>query len=440
MPETRNASPRYKAVQKGFSNLSCEISHMEHTVRDLSLAPGGERKIEWAQARMPVLRALREQHVQMEPLKGVKVGVCLHLEAKTAVLCSTMQELGAEVSVTSSNPLTTQDDVAAALASRVSHVFSWRGETQEEYALNLGRVLDQAPDVLVDDGADLSVMATQRNVSQRVIGATEETTTGLKRFRSMKREGVLRFPVIAVNDARSKRLFDNRFGSGQSVVDGLMRATNVIIAGKRCVVVGYGWVGMGVAERLRGMGARVIVTEVDPFRALEAHFDGYEVMKMDEAAPIGDIFITCTGVKDVVGRRHFSVMKDGAMLANAGHFDVEVNVRELEEMSVSQEQARPNVTKFTLKDGRDLFVLAEGRLVNIAAADGHPIEIMDMSFSLQLLSVLYLVRNRGNLQDDVLPVPPEVDRRVAELKLEAEGIGVDSLTPAQKEYLESWRA
>jgi len=392
----------------------------------------------WARARMPVINALEARFSREKPLKGVGVGACLHLEAKTAVLCAIMQELGAQVSVTASNPLTTQDDVAAALTKEVSHVYAWRGETAEEYSLNLGMVLDSKPDVLVDDGADLSVMAMERGRGKGIIGATEETTTGVRRFRNLERDGVLGFPVIPVNDAFSKHLFDNRFGSGQSVVDGLLRSTNMNIAGRRCVVVGYGWVGEGVAERLRGMGARVVVCEVDPFKALEAHFEGFEVMPMREAARVADVIVSCTGCDDVVGKRHFGLLKDGVILANAGHFDVEVNVKELRKAAVKAEEVRPNVTQFTLKDGRRLYLLAEGRLVNIAAADGHPIEIMDMSFSLQLLSVLYLVRHRGRMERKVLPVPPDVDIEVAQLKLENEGIRIDTLTKAQKKYLDSW--
>jgi len=412
---------------------------VRHALKDAGLAPAGERKMKWARTRMPVLRELAARYMDKKPLDGLKIGICLHLEAKTAVLCELMQELGAHLSVTGSNPLTTQDDVAAALSNKVSHVYAWRGETPDEYSRNLGRVLDAEPDLIVDDGADLSVMAIERGLAKKIVGVTEETTTGVRRFRNMEHDKALAFPVIAVNDAYSKRFFDNRFGSGQSVADGLMRATNMMLGGKRCVVLGYGWVGRGVAERLRGLGARVIVTEVDPFKALEAHFEGFEVMPMDKAAKIGDVFVTCTGGYDVVGGRHFEMMKDGAVLANAGHFDVEVNVKALRELAVKQEEVRPNVIQFTLKDGRNLLLLAEGRLVNIAAADGHPIEIMDLIFSIQLLSVLYLVNNKGRLPNRVLPVPADVDREVVQMKLRNEGVEVDRLSKAQKEYLESWR-
>ncbi|HVP22396.1 MAG TPA: adenosylhomocysteinase [Conexivisphaerales archaeon] len=411
---------------------------MKDSVKDLSLAPSGAKKMKWARARMPVIATLASRLAKERPLEGVKVGACLHLEAKTAVLCATMQELGAEVAVTGSNPLTTQDDVAAALARDVSHVYAWRGETPEEYERNLGLVLDTQPSVLVDDGADLSVMAMGRGMAERITGVTEETTTGVRRFRNMEREGKLPFPVVAVNDAYSKHLFDNRFGSGQSVVDGLMRSTNMILAGRRCVVAGFGWVGRGVAERLRGMGARTVVCEVDPFKALEAHFEGFEVLPMDDAVRTADVIVSCTGGEDIVGRRHFAKMKDGAILANAGHFDVEVNVKELREVAVNREEVRPNVTQFTLKGGKKLYLLADGRLVNIAAADGHPIEIMDMSFSLQLMSVVHLVRNGDRLENRVISVPRELDEEVARLRLKADGVAFDSLSRRQRAYLGRW--
>ncbi len=399
----------------------------------------GHRKIEWALARMRVLSSLVSEMERERPLEGVAVGMSLHLEAKTAVLAMSLERLGARVSITSSNPLSTQDDVAAALSELVHRVYAWRGESEEEYEENHRRVLMDSPQILVDDGADLSVMAHSMGVADRIYGATEETTTGVMRFRAMEREGVLRFPVIAVNDARSKHLYDNRFGSGQSVVDGILRATNVQLGGKRAVVLGYGWVGKGVAERLRGMGARVIVVEVDPFKALEAYMDGYEVMGSMDAARVGDIFVTCTGNVNVLTERHFRVMKDGAILANAGHFDVEVDVRSLRAMATSEEEVRPNVRQFLMPDGRRLYLIGEGRLVNLVAADGHPIEVMDMSFATQLLAVLYLVRNRGKLERRVHLLPEELDEEVARRKLAVEGITIDSLTEEQRRYLESWR-
>jgi len=411
---------------------------LEHAIRDPSLAPEGRRKLEWAWARMPVLRRLRERFLEKRPLEGRRVGVCLHLEAKTALLAITLQELGAEVSITSSNPLTTQDDVAAALAERVSHVYSWYNETMEEYEANVARVAESRPDIIVDDGGDLGVTLHKKGLAENVLGGTEETTTGVLRYRAMEGDGVLRFPVIAVNNAKSKRIFDNKYGSGQSVVDGIMRTTNMLIAGKYAVVVGYGWVGKGIASRLRGLGAKVIVCEVDPFSALEAHFDGFEVMRMDEAASLGDIFITATGNIKPITVEHFHKMKDGAVLANAGHFDVEVDVRGLKSIAKEVRNVRRNVDEYVLPDGRRLYLLAEGRLVNIAAGDGHPIEIMDLSFATQLLSVIYLLENGERMEAKVYDVPPEIDREVALQKLEAENIRIDVLTEEQKKYLRQW--
>jgi adenosylhomocysteinase len=408
-------------------------------VREPGSAAAGRRKIEWAMGRMRVLGALVRELEPERPLEGMRVGMSLHLEAKTAALAISLERLGARVSITSSNPLSTQDDVAAALAESVDRVYAWRGETEEEYLRNHRRVLDDGPQLIVDDGADLSVMAHETGAAPGIIGATEETTTGVLRFRAMEREGVLRFPVIAVNDAMSKHLYDNRFGSGQSVLDGVMRATNMQVGGKRVVVIGYGWVGKGVAERFRGMGARVSVVEVDPFKALEAYMDGYEVLGSMAAARVGDIFITCTGNVRVLTAEHFRVMKDGAVLANAGHFDVEVDVRALRSMAASEEEVRPNVREFRMGDGRRLYLLGEGRLVNLVAADGHPIEVMDMSFATQLLAVVYLARNRGRLESRVHPLPRELDEKVVRTKLAIEGIEIDSLTEEQRRYLESWR-
>lgn len=405
-----------------------------HRIKDRSLAPFGRKKIAWAEERMKVLKSLFLERKDEKPLKGLRVGMALHLEAKTAVLASYVQELGAEVSITSSNPLTTQDDVAAALADRVSHVYAWRGETEEEYMENIRAVLSDGPDIIVDDGADLIVEAHRMGLKVR--GATEETTTGVRRVKALEREGKLAFPVIAVNDALGKYLFDNRFGSGQSVVDGIMRATNIMIGGKEVVVVGYGWVGRGVAHRMKGMGARVTVVEVDPFRALEAHFDGYKVTTMDEASISGDIFITCTGNINVITEKHFERMKDGALLANAGHFNVEVDIKSLERMAVKVEDARPNVRRYVMPDGRKLYLLAEGRLVNIAAGDGHPIEVMDLSFSLQFMSILYLAKEE--VGPKLLQVPREVDEAVVRRFLELEGVRLEKLTEEQKEYLAGW--
>ncbi len=411
---------------------------LEHAIRDPSLAPEGRKKLEWAWARMPVLKRLREKFLEKRPLSGKKVGVCLHLEAKTALLAITLQELGAEVSITSSNPLTTQDDVAAALAERVSHVYSWYNETLEEYEMNVLRVAENRPDLIVDDGGDLGVLLHKRGWAENVLGGTEETTTGVLRYKAMESDGVLKFPVIAVNNAKSKRIFDNKYGSGQSVVDGIMRTTNMLIAGKYAVVVGYGWVGRGIASRLKGLGAKVIVCEVDPFSALEAHLDGFEVMRMEDAASIGDLFVTATGNIKPITVEHFYRMKDGAILANAGHFDVEVDVKGLKSIAKEKRSVRKNIDEYILPDGRRLYLLAEGRLVNIAAGDGHPIEIMDLSFATQLLSIIYLLENCEKMENKVYEVPQEIDREVVLQKLESENIRIDVLTEEQKAYLRQW--
>jgi adenosylhomocysteinase len=404
----------------------------------MSLSSEGEKKLEWAWTRMPILRRLREELGASVQLKGIRIGMCLHLEAKTALLASTLEELGAEVSITSSNPLTTQDDVAAALTKRVSHVYSWYNETPKEYLENLHRVIENRPNIIVDDGGDLGVLIHKEKMADGMLGGTEETTTGVLRYRAMEKDGALRFPVIAVNNAKSKRIFDNKYGSGQSVVDGIVRTTNVLVAGKKVVVAGYGWVGRGIALRFKGLGGRITICETDPFSALEAHLDGFEVATMEEASRFGDIFITATGNKDVISKRHFANMKDGAILANAGHFDVEVDVRGLKEICRGSRNVRKNVEEYTLPDGRRLYLLAEGRLVNIAAADGHPIEIMDMSFATQLLSVFYLTKER-KLDNRVHDVPYDIDEKIALLKLKSEGIEIDTLTEEQKEYLRQWR-
>jgi len=412
---------------------------MQHQVKDLNLKDQGKKKIDWASKRMYVLNELVKQYEKEQPLKGVKVGISLHLEAKTAYLAISLKKLGAEVSITSSNPITAQDDVAAALTDYVDHVYAWRGETPEEYELNHMRILEVKPNIIIDDGADLSIMSIKKEVYHSIYGVSEETTTGVRRLRALERDGILKFPAIAVNDAKGKYLYDNRFGSGQSVVDGLMRSTNSMIGGKEVVVVGYGWVGKGVAERLRGLGARVTVVEVDPFKALEAYFDGYKVTNMDEASRYGDIFITCTGDVKVITGKHMLNMKDGAFLSNAGHFDVEIDMAWLRENAKYVGEARPNVSEYVLPNGKKIYVLAEGRLVNLGAADGHPIEIMDLSFSLQLMSVLYLNENRNNLQKKVYTVPEEIDKKVVETFLNVNGIVLEKLTDEQKSYLESWR-
>ncbi|HDI86470.1 MAG TPA: adenosylhomocysteinase [Candidatus Korarchaeota archaeon] len=412
-----------------------------YRVRDISLAPSGAEKIMWVSRFMPVLRRIGERFREEKPLEGLRVAACLHVEMKTAFLALTLQQAGAEVSLAASNPLTTQDDVAAALAEEGVRVFAWRGETEEEYFENIDRALDLRPDLVIDDGADMiaRLHSHRTELLDGVMGATEETTTGVIRLRAMEREGVLRIPVVAVNDALCKYLFDNRYGTGQSTWDGIMRATNLLIAGKSVVVAGYGWVGRGIAMRARGLGARVIVTEVDPIRALEAAMDGFEVMPMSEAAKVGDIFVTATGDVDVITAEHFKVMKDGAILANAGHFNVEVSVEGLESAAARKRQVRPCVTEYEMPDGRRLYLLGEGRLVNLVCADGHPAEIMDMSFSLQALAVEYLARRWRDLSPGVHLLPREIDERVARIKLESMGIQIDELTEEQRRYIESWK-
>ncbi len=414
---------------------------MEYKVKDLALADRGKLQIEWAEKHMPVLKLIREEFERSKPLKGVRVGAVLHVTKETAVLVRTLAAGGAEVWLAASNPLSTQDDVAAALALEGIHVFAWRGESKEEYFWAIDVVASADPNVVIDDGGDLHAYLHDKrvDVAEKVWGGTEETTTGVIRLRALEREGVLKYPVIAVNNALTKYLFDNRYGTGQSTVDGILRATNILIAGKTVVVSGYGWVGRGIAMRMRGMGARVIVTEVDPIRALEAVMDGFEVMPMSKAAERGDIFVTATGNKGVIREEHFLKMKDGAILANAGHFNVEVDVEALEKLAISKRVIRPCVTEYTLNDGKKLYLLGEGRLVNLVCAEGHPSEVMDMSFANQALSVKYIVENRGNLPKRVHAVPLEIDRRVAELKLRSMSIEIDSLTEEQRRYLESWK-
>ncbi len=400
----------------------------------------GYRKIEWAERHMKVLGRIREEFRKERPLEGFKIGMALHVEAKTAVLVKTLIEGGAEVAITGCNPMSTQDDVAEALRDMGVKCFAKRGMSKEEYYEAIKKVLDTKPDIVVDDGADLitTVHEKRRGLAERILGGSEETTTGVMRIKAMEREGVLMFPVIAVNDAYTKFLFDNRYGTGQSTWDGILRATNVLIAGKTVVVAGYGWCGRGIAMRARGLGANVIVTEVDEIRALEAVMDGFRVMPMREAARIGDIFITATGNVNVIRGEHFRLMKDGAILANAGHFNVEINVRELEEMSVRVRKVRDYVMEYDLGDKR-LYLLAEGRLVNLVAGDGHPIEVMDMSFSDQALAIRYIAENHDRLEKRVYRLPEELDRKVARLKLETMGVKIDELTEEQRRYLSDWR-
>ncbi len=415
---------------------------IDYDIKDLNLAPAGRLRIDWAEREMPVLRRIRERFAEEKPLKGVRLSACLHITTETANLARTLQAGGAEVVLTASNPLSTQDDVAAALVSYYEiPVFAIKGEDNETYYKHIHAALDHKPHITMDDGADLvSTLHKERtDLIGNVIGGTEETTTGVIRLRAMARQGVLRYPIIAVNDALTKHLFDNRYGTGQSTMDGVIRATNVLIAGKTVVVAGYGWCSRGIAMRAKGLGANVIVTEVDPLKALEAVMDGYRVMPMIEAAPQGDIFITSTGDINVIDRQHFEVMKDGAILANSGHFNVEINIPALEEMAVAPpRRVRPFVDEYVLPDGRRLYLLAEGRLVNLAAAEGHPSAVMDMSFANQALCAVYILRNAERLERTVYPVPDEIDREIARLKLESMGVRIDVLTPEQERYLASW--
>ncbi len=413
-----------------------------HDVKDLSLASEGRWRIEWAEREMPVLRLIRERFRRERPLDGVRIAACLHVTTETANLIRTLKAGGAEVVLTASNPLSTQDDVAAALVAEDGvPVFAIKGEDNETYYRHIHAALDHRPQITMDDGADLvSTLHKERtDLLEGVLGGTEETTTGVIRLRAMAQDGVLRYPIIAVNDAMTKHLFDNRYGTGQSTMDGIIRATNVLIAGKTVVVAGYGWCSRGIAMRARGLGANVIVTEVDPLRALEAVMDGYRVMPMLEAAKEGNIFITSTGNVNVIDRSHFEVMRDGAILANSGHFNVEINIPALAEMAVEPpRRVRPFVDEYRLADGRRIYLLGEGRLVNLAAAEGHPSAVMDMSFANQALSVAYIIQHAAELERTVYPVPQAIDREIARLKLEAMGVAIDTLTPEQEKYLASW--
>jgi len=411
-------------------------------VKDLSLADKGKDRIEWAEMDMPVLRKeIRERFIKEQPLKGVKIAACLHVTTETANLMRTLKEGGAEVYLCASNPLSTQDDVAAALVKHYDiPVFAIKGEDEETYYKHIEAVLSVKPNITMDDGADLisTLHKKHQELIDNVIGGTEETTTGVIRLKAMAKDGALKYPVIAVNEALTKHLFDNRYGTGQSTIDGILRATNRLLSGSVFVVAGYGWCGRGVAMRARGMGAEVIVTEVDPIKAIEARMDGFRVMPMSEAAKLGDIFCTVTGNINVIREEHFKVMKDGAIVSNSGHFNVEIDIPALERMAVKKRRVRDFVDEYTLEDGRRIYLLAEGRLVNLSAAEGHPASVMDMSFANQALSAEYLVREGKNLKPDVYVVPGNIDRKVAELKLKAMGIEIDQLTPEQVEYLNSW--
>ena len=414
---------------------------MEYKIADPSLAPAGHQKLDWAWRSMPVLNALKKRYESAQPLAGVRLSACLHLEAKTACLLRVFKDLGAEVRAAGSNPLSTQDDVCAALVESGVSVFSRHGMSAEEYHENLRSALAFGPTVITDDGADLvaTLVTDMKDLIPAVKGASEETTSGVKRLKAMEQQGILPFPVISVNDANSKYLFDNRYGTGQSVWDGFMRTTNTLVAGKTVVIAGYGWCGRGAAMRARALGARVVVTELDPHRAFEAVMDGNEVMTMAQAAPIGDIFLTFTGNIHVIRREHFEQMKDNAILGNAGHFDVEIDKNALAALAVKKEQARTNIETFTLADGRRINLLGEGRLVNLACGDGHPIEIMDLSFALQLESALYVNQHGRTLPSKLMDVPDEIDKRVMTVKLQSAGIVLDQLTEEQRAYMADWR-
>ena len=406
-------------------------------IKDISLAPSGEMKINWVERNMPVLRGIGEDFKREKPFAGMKVALSVHLEAKTAYLCRVMEMGGAKMYVTGSNPLSTQDDVAAALVSGGMNVFAEYVCSMEQYEQCLEEVLKVGPNIIIDDGGDLvHLMHTKyTDLIPNVIGGCEETTTGINRLRIMSRNGELKFPMVMVNDADCKHMFDNRYGTGQSVWDGICRTTNLIIAGKYVVISGYGWCGKGVTLRAKGLGAKVIVTETDPVRALEAVMDGYEVMPMAEAAKIGDIFCTVTGGRDIITAEHFPLMKDGAILSNAGHFNIEVDMEALEGMAVRKYEARHNIQGYVMPNGKTLFTIAEGRLVNLAAADGHPAEIMDMSFAIQALSAQFLANNKGKLSADVVAVPKDIDEAVARRKLKAMGVEIDTLSRTQADYL-----
>ena len=412
-------------------------------VKDLALASAGQRRIEWAAQEMPVLHLIRERLERERPLRGIKLSACLHVTSETANLMLTLKAGGAELVLCASNPLSTQDDVAAALVALHNiPTYAIKGEDNETYYRHINAALDQSPHITMDDGADLvaTLHKSRRELLSALIGGSEETTTGVVRLRSMAADGALHYPIIAVNDAETKHLFDNRFGTGQSTLDGITRATNILWAGKRVVVCGYGWCGRGIAARTRGMGALVIVVEIDPIRALEAAMEGFQVMPLAEASPIGDVFITATGCISVLDRQHFRLMHDGAILANSGHFNVEINLEALSEESESCLEIKPFVQQYTRRDGNRLYVLGEGRLINLAAAEGHPASVMDMSFANQALAAEYLALNAAQLTPGVYTLPEELDREVGRLKLASMGIAIDTLTPEQKHYLESWES
>jgi adenosylhomocysteinase len=410
-------------------------------VKDLSLAEAGKRRIEWANQHMPVLQLIRKRFIKEQPLKGIRMAACLHVTTETANLAITLRDGGADLVVCASNPLSTQDETAAALVKEYGiPTYAIKGEDNATYYSHISSALDHKPQITMDDGADLVTQLLTKRTDQikDVIGGTEETTTGVIRLRAMAKDGTLKFPVIAVNDALTKHFFDNRYGTGQSTLDGVIRATNLLLAGLKLVIAGYGWCGRGIAMRAKGLGADVIVTEIDPTKAIEAVMDGFRVMPMNEAAKIGDIFVTVTGNKSVLAHEHFEKMKDGAVLSNSGHFNVEIDIAALEKLSSGKKEARPFVEEYTMKDGRRLYLLGEGRLINLAAAEGHPASVMDMSFANQALSAEYMVKNAKDLKAQVYPVPEHLDKHIAKLKLDSMNVLIDKLTPDQEHYLASW--
>ena len=411
-------------------------------IKNIKLAEGGRHRIEWAEQEMPVLRQIRERFAKEQPLKGLRVSACLHVTSETANLMHTLQIGGADIVLCASNPLSTQDDVAASLVSNFEiPVYAIKGEDNKTYYEHIKAALDHKPHMTMDDGADLvsTIHKSRTDLLTGIVGGTEETTTGVIRLKAMAKDGALKFPVIAVNDATTKHFFDNRYGTGQSTIDGIVRATNILLAGKTFVVCGYGWCGRGLASRARGMGANVVITEVDPLPALEAVMDGFRVMPIQEAARLGDIFCTVTGNKNVIDRRHFEAMKDGAIVANSGHFNVEINLTALEEMAGGDKRrVREFVEAYTLKDGRKINILGEGRLINLASAEGHPASVMDMSFANQALGAEYMAKNADSLKAEVYPIPADIDREIARLKLAAMGVNIDVLTAEQSKYLNSW--
>jgi adenosylhomocysteinase len=417
------------------------VTAISSDIKSIDQADLGKRRIEWANQSMPVLQSIRKEFIKNQPLKGMRISACLHVTTETANLAITLRDGGADVILCGSNPLSTQDDVAASLVRDYNiSVHAIKGEDNDTYYKHILSALDHKPHITMDDGADLvsTALTKRKEVIEGIIAGTEETTTGVIRLRAMAKDGALRYPIIAVNDALTKHMFDNRYGTGQSTIDGVIRCTNSLIAGSKFVVAGYGWCGRGLASRAKGMGADVIVTEIDPTKAIEAVMDGFRVMSMGEAAKIGDIFVTVTGNKNVIAREHFENMKNGAVIANSGHFNVEIDIPTLEKMASSKRQTREFVDEYAMKDGRKLYLLGEGRLINLAAAEGHPASVMDMSFANQALSCEYLVKNHKNLEHKVYAVPEELDKKIARLKLESMGIKIDRLTPEQEEYLASW--